>query len=112
MRDAVAAWRKHLSALRPCSRRNRHVRPVRFPAGARRRILLGMREESGMNMQSKSEISRIFVLLYFAGIALLVLAFLLLVSPGERTHSAWLDLIVVWIVFSINFPLLSMRSEE
>jgi hypothetical protein len=67
-----------------------------------------MREESGMNMQTKSEISRIFVLLYFVGIALLVLAFLLLVSPGERTHAAWLDLIVVWIVFSINFPVLSM----
>ena len=35
---------------------------------------------------------------------LLVLAFFLLIPPGARTHSAWLDLVVVALVLSINFP--------
>jgi hypothetical protein len=55
-------------------------------------------------MQTKSEISRLFVLLHLIGIALLVLAFFLLITPGGRTHTAWLDLVVACIVLSINFP--------
>lgn len=55
-------------------------------------------------MQTKSEISRIFILLHLVGLALLVLAFFLLIPPGSRTQSAWLDLVVVCIVLSINFP--------
>ena len=55
-------------------------------------------------MKTKSELSRLFILLHLAGLALLVLAFFLLIPPGARTHSAWLDLIVVSLVLSINFP--------
>jgi hypothetical protein len=67
-----------------------------------------MREEGGVNMQTRREIFRMFVLLFFVGIALLVLGFFLLISPEWRTHSAWLDLTVLLIVYSINFPLLSI----
>jgi hypothetical protein len=55
-------------------------------------------------MQTKSELSRLFILLHLVGIAVLVLAFFLLIPAGGRTHSAWLDLVVVCIVLSINFP--------
>lgn len=55
-------------------------------------------------MQAKSEISRLFIVLHVVGLALLVLAFFLLIPPGSRTHSAWLDLVVVCLVLSINFP--------
>ncbi len=55
-------------------------------------------------MKTKSELSRLFILLHLAGIAVLVFAFFLLVPAEGRTHSAWLDLIVVCIVLSINFP--------
>jgi len=55
-------------------------------------------------MQTKSEISRLFVVLHIVGIAILVLAFFLLIPAGGRTHTAWLDLVVVCIVLSINFP--------
>jgi hypothetical protein len=67
-----------------------------------------MREKGGVNMQTRQEIFRMFVLLYFVGIALLVLGFFLLISPEWRTHSAWLDLTILLIVYSINFPLLSI----
>jgi hypothetical protein len=59
-----------------------------------------MREEGGVNMQTRQEIFRTFVLLYFVGIALLVLGFFLLISPEWRTHSAWLDLTILLIVYS------------
>ena len=59
-------------------------------------------------MQTKSEIYRVFVFLYFVGVALLLAAFFLLVPTEWRTHSAWLDLTIVFIVFSINFPLASI----
>jgi hypothetical protein len=55
-------------------------------------------------MQTKSELSRLFILLHLVGIAVLVLAFFLLIPAGGRTHSAWLDLVVVCVVLSINFP--------
>jgi hypothetical protein len=55
-------------------------------------------------MKTKSELSRLFILLHLVGLALLVLAFFLLIPPGARTHSAWLDLVVVCLVLSINFP--------
>jgi len=57
-----------------------------------------------VKMQTKSELSRLFILLHLVGLALLVLAFFLLIPPGARTHSAWLDLVVVCLVLSINFP--------
>jgi hypothetical protein len=63
-----------------------------------------VREEGGVIMQTKSELSRLFILLHLVGIAVLVLAFFLLIPAGGRTHSAWLDLVVVCIVLSINFP--------
>lgn len=59
-------------------------------------------------MQTKSELSRLFVLLHLIGIALLIFAFFMLIPPGGRTHSAWLDLAVVCIVLSINFPPLAI----
>jgi len=55
-------------------------------------------------MQTKSELSRLFILLHLVGIAVLVFAFFLLIPAGGRSHSAWLDLAVVCIVLSINFP--------
>ena len=55
-------------------------------------------------MKTKTELSRLFVLLHLLGIGLLILAFFLLIPPGARTHSAWLDLVVVCLVLSINFP--------
>jgi len=58
-------------------------------------------------MQAKSKISRLFILLYFVGLALLAASFILLVPPGARTEVAWLDFAIVCIVFSINFPLFS-----
>ena len=59
-------------------------------------------------MLSKFEVSRLFVLLYFVGVVLLASAFFILVPDTQRTHTAWLDLAVVFVVFSINFPLLSL----
>jgi hypothetical protein len=59
-------------------------------------------------MQTKSKISRLFALLYFVGVALLAAGFILLVPPGARTETAWLDFAIVCIVFSINFPLFSV----
>lgn len=55
-------------------------------------------------MKTKAELSRLFVLLHLIGIGLLVLAFFLLIPAERRTHSAWLDLVVVCLVLSINFP--------
>lgn len=55
-------------------------------------------------MKTKSELSRLFILLHLVGLFLLVLAFFLLIPPGARTHSAWLDLVVACLVLSINFP--------
>jgi hypothetical protein len=57
-----------------------------------------------MNMKTKAELSRLFILLHLVGIGLLVLAFFLLIPPGCRSDSAWLDLVVVCLVLSINFP--------
>jgi len=59
-------------------------------------------------MKTKTELSRLFVLLHLLGIGLLVLAFFLLIPPGWRTHSVWLDLVVVCLVLSINFPPLAL----
>lgn len=55
-------------------------------------------------MLTKSELTRIFIFLHLIGIAILVLAFFLLIPPEARSHSAWLDLLVVCLVLSINFP--------
>jgi hypothetical protein len=59
-------------------------------------------------MQTKSEISRVFVVLYFVGIALLLVGFFLLVPPEWRTDAARLDLAIAFIVYSVNFPLVSI----
>ena len=55
-------------------------------------------------MQTKSEITRLFIVLHLVGIALLVFGFFLLVPSELRTHSAWLGLVIVCFVLSINFP--------
>lgn len=56
-------------------------------------------------MPDKSDLSRIFLLLYLVGVVLLTSAFLLLVPDGRRTPAAWLDLAVLFAVFSLNFAL-------
>jgi hypothetical protein len=64
-----------------------------------------MRKEGGVTMPSKSEVSRLFSLLYFVGVVLLAGSFFLLVPESRRTHAAWLDLAVIFAVFSLNFSL-------
>jgi multisubunit Na+/H+ antiporter MnhG subunit len=63
-------------------------------------------DKGELTMQTKSQINQLFVFLYFVGIGLLVAGFLILVPDAQQTHTAWLDLAVVCIVYSANFPLL------
>jgi multisubunit Na+/H+ antiporter MnhG subunit len=63
-------------------------------------------DKGELTMQTKSQINQLFVFLYFVGIGLLVAGFLILVPDAQQTHTAWLDLAVICIVFSANFPLL------
>ena len=78
-----------------------------------RRILLGMREEGGVAMQTKSEISRLFILLHLVGIALLVLAFFLLVPSRMREliphGSTWLSSALSSLSISRLFAICATR---
>lgn len=57
-------------------------------------------------METKSQLNQFFVVLYFIGIGLLIAGFLILVPDAQQTHTAWLDLVVVCLVYSANFPML------
>jgi len=58
-------------------------------------------------MDNGKSVSQVFAVLYVVGIGLLVLGFMLLVPPGSRNDVAWLDFIVVCIIYSINFPVIA-----
>jgi hypothetical protein len=63
-------------------------------------------------MQTRSEISQLFRILYVVGLVLLVSAFFLLVPSLWRTPTAFLDLAVLGIVFTVNFPLFFAWSTK
>lgn len=62
-----------------------------------------MRPESGSGVTRGSYNRGIFATLYFIGLALLILGYVLLVPMAARTSVAWLDLIVICFVYSVNF---------
>lgn len=47
--------------------------------------------------------AKIFLVLYFVGLALICLGFILLVPESARGHVAWLDFYVVCAVYSANY---------
>ena len=61
-------------------------------------------------MNSPTLSGKMFVLLYFLGLGLIGLGFVLLVPAPVRSHVAWLDLAVVYAIYSVNF--LGMAAKK
>jgi hypothetical protein len=60
-----------------------------------------------MTMRTNASISNVFYVLYILGICLLLFGFMFLVPQEYRGNVAWLDFVVVCVLFSVNFPFIA-----
>ena len=82
------------------------MRQMRIIALRSGRVLRGVWDKGELNMETKPQLNPRFLFLYVVGVGLLFASFLWLVPHADQTHTAWLDLAVVCLVYSANFPLL------
>jgi hypothetical protein len=58
-------------------------------------------------MRTQASVSNVFLVLYVLGISLLLFGFMFLVPQEYRGDVAWLDFVVVCVLFSVNFPFIA-----